>query len=369
MKLEPRWIVRLVRDPLGRKRMKKMTRLAVLLAAIALFAAACSTSSDDTTTTAGEGGSSTTAPDSGDMLTGSIAISGSSTVEPVSALNAEAFRGIHGEVGISVDGPGTGDGFKKFCAGETDISDASRQIKDSEAEDCAAAGIEFIELRFAIDGLSVLTSVNNSAVSCVSFTDLYALVGPESIGFGTWADANDLAGELEGTNAPYPDAPLVVTAPGEESGTYDSFVEIVLEPTAEERGQDAASRPDYTASANDNIIIEGIAGSDTSLGWVGYAFYVANEDTVAALEVDGGDGCVAPTPDTIADGSYPIARPLFIYVNKAKAAESAALSAYVDFYLSDDGLASIDQAGYVRLADYAAVREIWASQTTGKQSY
>lgn len=349
--------------------MKKMTRLAVLLAAIALFAAACSTSSDDTTTTAGEGGSSTTAPDSGDSLSGSIAISGSSTVEPVSALNAEAFRGLHGEVGISVDGPGTGDGFKKFCAGETDISDASRQIKDEEAEACAAAGIEFVELRFAIDGLSVLTSVNNSEVTCVSFNDLYALVGPESIGFTTWADANDLAGELEDTNAPYPDVPLVVTAPGEESGTYDSFVEIVLGSTAEDRGQDAASRPDYTASANDNIIIEGISGSDTSLGWVGYAFYVANEDTVAALEVDGGDGCVSPTPDTIADGSYPIARPLFIYVNKAKANESAALTEYVDFYLSDDGLASIDQAGYVRLADYGPVNEIWASQTTGKLDY
>ncbi|MCZ7533027.1 MAG: phosphate ABC transporter substrate-binding protein PstS family protein [Acidimicrobiia bacterium] len=347
--------------------MKKMTRLAVLLAATALFAAACTSSSGDTTTT--EAGGSSTTSASGDMLTGSIAISGSSTVEPVSALTAEAFRGLHREVGISVDGPGTGDGFKKFCAGETDISDASRQIKDSEAEDCAAAGIEFIELRFAIDGLSVLTSVNNTEVSCVSFNDLYALVGPESTGFTTWADANDLAAELEGTNAPYPDAPLVVTAPGEESGTYDSFVEIVLEPTADERGQDAASRPDYTASANDNIIIEGIAGSDTSLGWVGYAFYVANEGKVAALEVDGGDGCVGPTPETIADGSYPIARPLFIYVNKAKADASAAVTAYVDFYLSDEGLANIDQAGYVRLADYAPVREIWANQTTGAQDY
>jgi phosphate transport system substrate-binding protein len=347
--------------------MKKMTRLAVLLAALTLFAAACSSSSDDTTTTAA-GGSSTTAP-SGDTLTGSIAISGSSTVEPVSALNAEAFRDLHNEVGISVDGPGTGDGFARFCAGETDISDASRAIKDEEAANCEAAGIEFIELRFAIDGLSVLTSVNNTAVTCVSFTDLYALLGPESTGFSNWADADGLAGELEATNAPYPDADLVVTAPGEESGTYDSFVELVLEPTADERGQDAATRPDYTASANDNIIIKGISGSDTSLGWVGYAFFVANEDTVAALEVDGGDGCVAPTPDTIADGSYPIARPLFIYVNKAKAEESAALTAYVDFYLSDEGLASVDQAGYVRLADYGPVREIWANQTTGAQDY
>ncbi len=341
--------------------MQKLTKLVALLTSVVLITTACSASSEETTTTAGGG--------NGDVLTGSITISGSSTVEPVSALNAEAFRGLNSEVGISVEGPGTGDGFKKFCAGETDISDASRQIKDSEAEDCTAAGVEFIELRFAIDGLSVLTSINNTAVSCVSFADLYALVGPESIGFSSWSDANDLAGELDGANTPYPEADLTVTGPGEESGTYDSFVEIVLEDLADERGQIAATRPDYTASANDNIIIEGISGSDTSLGWVGYAFFLANEDKVAALEVDGGDGCVKPTPETIADGSYPIARPLFIYVNKAKAEASAALTAYVDFYLSEDGLASVDQAGYIRLADYEPLRGIWETRATGKQSY
>lgn len=340
--------------------MSKTTKLALLLAVIALIAAACSSEgSDSTTTTSGSG--------DGSALVGSIFISGSSTVEPVSALNAEAFRAEHPEVGVTVEGPGTGDGFKKFCSGETDISDASRAIKDSEVEDCEAAGIEFIELRFAIDGLSVLTSKNNSAVSCVSFGDLYALIGPESIGFRSWADANDLAGSLEGTNTPYPDADLVVTGPGEESGTYDSFVELVLEDLADERGVDAATRPDYTASANDNVIIEGIAGTDTSLGWVGYAFFLANEDRVSALEVDGGDGCVAPTPETIADGSYPIARPLFIYVNKAKAEASPALAAYVDFYLSEAGLSSVDQAGYIRLADYADLRSHWESRTTGKQ--
>ncbi len=338
--------------------MKKLTKIVVLAAALSLFVAACSSSSDDTTTTTeasgGDGG-----------LTGSLLISGSSTVEPVSALNAEAWRAIHPEVGVTVEGPGTGDGFAKFCAGETDISDASRAIKEEEAADCEANGIEFIELLFAIDGLSVLTSTNNDAVSCVSFSDLYALLGPESTGFTSWSDADGLAGELDGTNAPYPDADLVVTAPGEESGTYDSFVEIVLEDIADERGQDAATRPDYTASANDNVIIEGISGSDTSLGWVGYAFFLANQDKVSALEVDGGDGCVGPTPETIADGTYPIARPLFIYVNKAKAEESEALVSYVDYYLSDEGLNSVDQAGYVRLADYGPVREVWETRTTG----
>ena len=129
------------------------------------------------------------------------------------------------------------------------------------------------------------------------------------------------------------------------------------------------TRPDYTASANDNVIIEGIAGSDTSLGWVGYAFYLANQDRVKALGVDGGDGCVSPTPETIASGDYPISRPLFVYVNAARAETNPALVEYVNFYLSDAGLANIDKAGYVRLAEYAPVRDIWESRTTGKNEY
>lgn len=331
--------------------MKNVRTLAIAITALAMLASACGSSDDG-------GGSSS-----------GLFISGSSTVEPVSALNAESFNGINPDVGITVEGPGTGDGFKKFCAGESDISDASRQIKDSEIEACSAAGVEFIELRFAVDGLSVLTSKNNTAISCVSFGDLYSLLGPESIGFDEWSDANDLAAEIPGTNPPFPDAELVVSGPGEESGTYDSFVEIVLEDLSEERGQLPATRPDYTASPNDNVIIEGISGSDTSLGWVGYAFYLANQDKVTALEVDGGSGCVGPTPSTIADGSYPIARPLFIYVNKGKADEKQDLADYVDFYLSEEGLANVDQAGYVRLADYGPVRDIWTNRTTGKQQY
>ncbi len=344
--------------------MSKQLKIAAMGAAIALVAAACASASGETTTTAAAAGGA-----SQGALVGTVTISGSSTVEPVSALNAEAFRNINSEVGISVEGPGTGDGFKKFCAGETDVSDASRQIKDKEVEACAASGIEFIELRFAIDGLSVLTSTNNDQISCLSFPDLYALLGPESIGFRNWSDADALAAEIGAANAPYPDADLVVTAPGEESGTYDSFVELVLEDIADERGEDAVTRPDYTASANDNVIIEGIAGSDTSLGWVGYAFYLANQDRVKALGVDGGDGCVSPTPETIASGDYPISRPLFVYVNAAKAKTNPALVEYVNFYLSDAGLANIDKAGYVRLAEYAPVRDIWESRTTGKNEY
>lgn len=324
-------------------------RLAALLLALTLLASACGGDDDDTAT------NDTAAAASGDGLSGSILISGSSTVEPISALNAEKFAAQNPGVAISVDGPGTGDGFQLFCSGETDISDASRAIKDSEAADCAANGIVYKEIQVAIDGLSVLTSPENDAVSCLTFPDMYALVGPESTGFTSWADANDLAVEVGGTGG-FPDADLVVTAPGEESGTYDTFVEFVIEGIAEERGQDAVARPDYVASPNDNVIVEGIEGSSTSFGWVGYAFYVEEQERLKAIEVDGGDGCVTPTPETIASGEYPLSRPLYIYINETKMMEKPELNAFAQFFFSDEGIASVSEAGYVLLEDYTEAK-------------
>ena len=308
-------------------------------AAFALVAAACGGSGNAGTSDGG--------------LTGQITISGSSTVEPISTLVAQKFSAANPDVAISVDGPGTGDGFELFCKGDTDVSDASRPIEAEEAEACAEAGIEFVEIKVAIDGITVLTSPENDDVTCLDFHDLYALLGPESEGFESWSDANGLAEEVGAGAAPYPDAPLDITAPGEESGTYDSFAELVLEDIAyEERGiaeDDPVVRPDYQASANDNVILQGIEGSGSSLGWVGFSFFAQAGDTVKGIAIDGGDGCVAPSAETIADGSYPIARELFIYVNKAKAETNEALSAYVDYYLSEEGLASVGEAGYVDL--------------------
>lgn len=316
-----------------------------LLVVLALVAAACS------------GGDSES--DGASTLT----ISGSSTVEPITARVGEAFNAANPSVGVTVEGPGTGDGFKRFCAGETEISDASRPIKDSEAEACAAAGINYVELKVAFDGLTVMTAPENEAVACLDFADIYALVGPESEGFDNWSDASALGAELGGSHAPYPDAPLVITAPGEESGTYDTFIEFVIEDMAEERAQDAAARADYQASANDNVIVENIAGNATSFGWVGYAFYVENSSTLKAIEVDGGDGCVSPSNATIADGSYPLARALYIYVNVDKAASDEALSNFVDYYLSDEGLAAVSAAGYVDLPadEIEAARAAWSA--------
>lgn len=306
---------------------------------------------------------------SGEGVTGEIYVSGSSTVEPISNSVAEKFQDANPDFDYVVEGPGTGDGFAKFCQGQTDISDASRAIKDEEVQACADNGVEYVELKIAFDGLSVITSSENADVECLNFLDLYALLGPESENFETWSDANSLAAELAAdlgsdygaSHAPYPDAPLAVTAPGEESGTFDSFVEIALGQIAKARGQDVTTRPDYTASANDNVIIEGIGGTASSLGWVGLAFADSAGDQIKEIAIDGGDGCVGPSAETVSDGSYPIARPLFIYVNLARAAANAAVVAYVDFYLGDEGIASVAEVGYVDLpADQlAATRSTW----------
>ena len=280
---------------------------------------------------------------------------------------AEKFQGANPDVSISVNGPGTTDGFALFCSGESDISDASRPIKEEEMAECNKNGIDYVELKVAIDGISVITSPENTAVECLGFEDLYALLGPESEGFENWSDAESLAEELGSEHLPYPDAPLVVTAPGEESGTWGSFIEIALESIGEERGiEEVATRPDYQSSPNDNVILEGIAGSPSSLGWVGFAYYEQTQGATRAIPIDGGEGeCVAPTPETISDGSYPLARDLFIYVNTAMAGENDALAAFVDFYLSEEGLASVGEVGYVDQPNevIADAIDAWAKNT------
>ena len=244
----------------------KKRALLVLLLAFSLIVAACG---DDDDSSSGDAGA-------GDSESGRIIISGSSTVEPISARVGQGFEAIDPSVATTVEGPGTGDGFARFCAGETDISDASRPIKDSEAEECAANGIEYVELHIATDGISVITSPDNSAISCLDFNDMYAIVGPESEGFANWNDADALGAELGATHAPYPAAPLVITAPGDESGTYDTFVELVIEDIADERGQSAETRVDYNAEANDQVIVGNISNDPTSFGWVGFTFYEEN---------------------------------------------------------------------------------------------
>jgi phosphate transport system substrate-binding protein len=332
---------------------RRLAMLAIPLC-LSLLAAACGDDDDDTSTT-GEGGNGGT----DEPVSGSVNVSGSSTVEPISSLVAEDFQLENEDVEVAVDGPGTGDGFELFCNGETDISDASRTIDEEEAAACEENGIEFVELEIGYDGLTVMTNPNNDAVECLSFADLYALIGPESNGFGNWSDAQDLATEL-GSSTELPDEALDLTGPGAESGTYDSFIEIALADIAEERGQaDDTTRSDYSASADDNVIVQTIEGSDSSLGWVGFAFAEGAGDAIKEIPIaaePGGD-CVEPSAETIADGSYPLSRSLYIYVNTAKAEENPAVAAYVDFYLSD-------LAGFVEDSKYVPLPDDVASETT-----
>lgn len=320
-----------------------------------LVLAACSGSGDGSPGDGGVGGGG---------VSGEIVNIGSSTVEPIMSIALEDFVADNPDVTYEVDGPGTGDGFEIFCADESDIANASRPIDEEEAAACADAGVEYVELKIGIDGLSVITSHDNADATCLSFGDLYALLGPESLGFETWSDADALAAEVGSDfgelHTPYPDTSLDITAPGEESGTYGSFIEIALGDVAEARLEAGAItedqvetlQPDYQASADDNVIIENIAGSPSSLGFVGFAFADQNADTVKTLEVDGGEGCVAPTPETIASGEYPIARDLFIYVNTARAEANPAIVSFVDWFLSD-GIGAVEEADYVALDDAA----------------
>jgi phosphate transport system substrate-binding protein len=349
-----------------------------LLLIFGLVAAACG-DDDDSGAEAGDDGGETPAAegDCPEDVEGEVNISGSSTVEPISAAVGEKLLDCSG-IAATVDGPGTGDGFVLFCDGETDISDASRAISEEEQAACASNGVEFIELKVAFDGISVLTNPANDAVECVSFADLYALIGPESQGVDNWSDAQELATEL-GSSTELPDADLSITGPGAESGTYDSFLEIVFGDISEARAEAGAitedqvetARTDYASQADDTAIISAMEAEDTPLGWVGFAFAEEAGDEVKELQVseEPGGECVAPTAETISDGSYPISRPLYIYVNAASAADNPAVEGYVDFYLSESGIASVNEVGYVDLpADQLeAARTVWEAKTTGVQ--
>lgn len=333
--------------------------------ALTLLTAACSNNDNSGDGASGSGGTT------GGALSGAITISGSSTVIPISNLVAELFAEQNPDVQVSVDGPGTGDGFVLFCKGQTDISDASRAIADDEKKACADAGIDYVEIPVAFDGITVMTNPQNSAVTCLNSGDLYALFGPQSEGFTTWADADKLA-EKVGGNGSFPDLPLEITAPGAESGTYDAFIELSGIPDiAAEQGLSedagAALRPDYQSSPDDNVIIQAMEGSPSALGFVGFAYAESAAGQVKIVQVDGGGGCVEPTRATIADGSYPLSRTLFIYVNTAKIASNPALKAFVDLYVSDDGIkTAVQQAGYVELPEDQIVssRSAWEAAST-----
>lgn len=272
----------------------------------------------------------TTENGGGDELTGEISIDGSSTVFPITEAIAEEFNAVYPGVRIPVGVSGTGGGFKKFIGGETDISNASRPIKDQEAQDAAAAGIEYIELMVAYDGLSVLVNPENTWVDSLTVEELKMIWAPDST-VKTWSDVRP----------GWPNEDIKLYAPGTDSGTFDYFTEEI-------NGESGAIRPDFTASEDDNVLVQGIAGDKNALGFFGFAYYEANQDKLKLVAIDNGSGPVLPNFDSIQDGSYaPLSRPIFIYV-KTTSLERPEVVEFVTFYLTV-ATDIIPDVGYVAL--------------------
>lgn len=262
-----------------------------------------------------------------------LPIDGSSTVFPISEAMAEEFMKVHPEVRVTVGVSGSGGGFKKFCAGEIDITNASRPINDVEEELCEKNAIEYIEIPIAFDGISVVVNPENHFVSCLTRNELKTMW--EAAAQGKINNWNQISPE-------FPDLPLRLYGPGTDSGTYDYFTAAII-------GNEGESRGDFSASEDDNVIVQGVAGDPEGLGFFGYAYYKENKNKLKIVEINGGKGCVAPTPETIADSTYqPLSRPEFFYVNKAVASHPD-VKAFVEFKLAPENQYIISEVGYVPL--------------------
>ena len=260
-------------------------------------------------------------------LSGEVAVDGSSTVFPITEAVAEEFRAVAPDVRVTVGVSGTGGGFKKFCAGETDISDASRPITSAEAESCAAEGVEYIEVLVGLDGLAIVSGPGSDFLSDgITIEQLATIFG---------APAEGTITRWNQVEASWPDEEIAIFAPDTDSGTFDFFNEIVTEEVG-------GSRADYTASTDDNVLVVGISGGGDAIGYFGYAYYVENRDRLKLVAVDG----VTPSDETVADGSYLLSRPLFIYVRTDSLREKPQVREFVRFYLSPEALPLVGEVGY-----------------------
>lgn len=290
------------------------------IAALALLLSAC-----------GDGGSEGSGDVSADNVdteaSGNVVIDGSSTVFPMADTAAELLTESAPDVDVAVSESGTGGGFEKFCADQTDISDASRPIEEDEIAACEQAGVEYVELQVATDALTMVVHPD-LAVDCLTVDQIKALWGPDS-----------KATNWNEIDPSFPDQEITLFGPGTDSGTYDYMANDVIESETEE------TRSDYQGSEDDNVIVQGVEGTEGATGYFGYSYYEENAEGLKALQIDGGNGCVEPSAETAQAGEYtPLARPLFIYVNKAKYAENAAVKAYVDFFVENlDAIAETAQ--------------------------
>ena len=285
-----------------------------------------------------------------DALRGNIDIDGSSTAFPITEAVAEEFRyqepGIRVTVGVS----GTGGGFQRFCRGETQISNASRPIRQTEIEACTAAGIDFVELPVAYDGLAIVVNPDNDWATCITVAELKRLWEPDAQGqIMRWNQIRE----------DWPNERIRLFGPGTDSGTFDYFTEAVV-------GQAHASRGDFSASEDDNVLVQGIAGDRFALGYFGLAYLEENSSRVKGLPVDGGAGCVEPERGNVAAGTYrPLSRPLLIYV-RADTIEREEVRRFIDFYLEHAALLAED-VGYVEFPEpyYELIMERWENGRTG----
>ena len=272
-------------------------------------------------------------------LSGEIVSDGSSTVGPLTQAVAEEFNAQAPNVQISVDISGTGGGFDRFCAGETDVQNASRAIEEDEIASCAENGVDWYEFEVAYDGLTIVTNPENTWLTCITTDQLKQLWQKESPA-NTWADLNP----------DYPADTINLYGPGTDSGTFDFFVETIL-------GEDEI-REDFTPSEDDNVLVEGVAGDVNALGYFGLAYYEANQDSLNALAVDNGDGnCVTPSAETVQDGTYaPLSRPLYVYVT-AESLHRPEVQEFVRFYLSE-APALAAEVGYVASPDETYAEDV-----------
>jgi phosphate transport system substrate-binding protein len=261
-----------------------------------------------------------------------ISADGSSTVGPFVTKAAEDFKDAEG-VDVTVGISGTGGGFERFCAGETDLSNASRQIDDDEAALCAEAGVEYLEIRVATDALTNVVNRENDWATCLTGDQLNKIWEPGSK-VSNWSQVDPS----------FPDVPLKLYGAGTDSGTFDYFTDVI-------NGEEGASRTDYQATEDDNVTVQGVSGDTGALGYFGFSYFEENQERLKALEVDGGNGCVAPSAAAAQDGSYmPLSRPLLVYVKRSSLNEKEAVRNFTAFML-DNNQAIADAAQFVALSD------------------
>lgn len=307
--------------------------MASLVAVLALLATACGggdSAQDEAPASEAGGGSSSDGGGGGD-LSGPIEIDGSSTVGPLTDAIAEEYANEAPDAQVNVGISGTGGGFERFCGdGSTDISNASRPIEEEEAQLCEENGIEFTEIRVGTDALTMVTSPDTEGITCMTQEDIIAVFGPDAV--SNWSEVR----------SDWPDEQIQVFAPDTDSGTYDFMVEDIM--GLEESTQD------YNASADDNIIAQGVQGTPYSWGFFGFAYYTNNQEGLQVIEYDAGDGCVAPSIETAQDDSYGLTRPLFIYVKNSAVQEKPQVADFAQFYL-DNVNSIIESVGYIAAPD------------------